>query len=67
MLFGAGAGVGTLFALLLPDSSNKPMADTVDQLELMYGSSSRTSSSSSIEKGVSVPLTAQEKDREVEV
>lgn len=67
MLFGAGAGAGTFFALLLPDSSNKPMADTVEQLELMYGSSSRTSSSNSIEKGVSAPLTAQEKDGEEEV
>lgn len=67
VLFGAGAGLGSLFALLLPESSNKPLADTVDQLELLYGSSSRTSSSSSIEKGVAVPLTAQEKDGEAEV
>ncbi|XP_063844400.1 organic cation transporter protein-like isoform X2 [Scylla paramamosain] len=67
VLFGMGAGLGTLFALLLPESSNKPMADTVDQLELLYGSSSRTSSSNSIEKGVASPLTAPEREGEADV
>ncbi|MPC85854.1 hypothetical protein E2C01_080652 [Portunus trituberculatus] len=59
--------MGSLFALLLPESSNKPMADTVDQLELLYGSSSRTSSSNSIEKGVASPLTAPEREGEADV
>lgn len=57
MLFGVCAGLGSVFALLLPDSSNKPMTDTIDQLELLYGS--RASSSSSIEKGgAAAPLNA---------
>ncbi|KAK3850102.1 hypothetical protein Pcinc_043172, partial [Petrolisthes cinctipes] len=50
VMFGVCAGVGSVFALLLPDSTHKPMTDTVDQMELLYGSKSH--SSSSIEKGV---------------
>ncbi|KAK4287413.1 hypothetical protein Pmani_039513 [Petrolisthes manimaculis] len=49
-MFGVCAGVGSVFALLLPDSTHKPMTDTVDQLELLYGAKSH--SSNSIEKGV---------------
>lgn len=61
-MFGACAGVGSLFAMVLPESKNKPMADTVDQLELLYGS--RASSSSSIQEkgGVGSPLHANECD-----
>lgn len=58
VLFGVCAGVGCLFALLLPESNKKPMPDTVEQLELLYGS--RSISSNSIEKGVGTSLISEE-------
>lgn len=63
-MFGVIAAMGGLFALLLPESKNKPMPDTVEQLELLYGSS-RSSSSSSIEgKGVNSALRMETSDCE---
>uniref|UniRef100_A0A6A7G5P2 Organic cation transporter protein-like n=1 Tax=Hirondellea gigas TaxID=1518452 RepID=A0A6A7G5P2_9CRUS len=38
MVFGSAAAVGALLALLLPESRHRPMLDTVEQLEHVYGS-----------------------------
>ncbi|XP_042208340.1 organic cation transporter protein-like [Homarus americanus] len=63
VMFGVCAAVGSLMALLLPESNHKPMPDTVEQLELLYGS--RSSSTSSIgEKGAGSSLNSKDSDCE---
>ncbi|XP_068239328.1 organic cation transporter protein-like [Palaemon carinicauda] len=53
--FGVCAALGSGFALIIPESGNKPLADTVEELEEIY-SRSRSSSSGSIEiKGLIQP------------
>lgn len=61
VLFGTFAALGTGFALVIPDSSNKPLADTVEELEELY-SRSRTQSTHSIEaKHLIKPLNIKQK------
>ncbi|KAK7073281.1 hypothetical protein SK128_015181 [Halocaridina rubra] len=56
VVFGVCAALGSGFALVLPDSSDKPLADTVEELEEIY-SRSRSSSSGSIDaKKINIPL-----------
>ncbi|XP_066961045.1 organic cation transporter protein-like isoform X1 [Macrobrachium rosenbergii] len=53
--FGACAALGSGFALVIPESGNKPLADTVEELEKIYNRS-RSSSAGSIEiKGLIQP------------
>lgn len=42
VVFGVCAAVGSLFALLLPESNKKPLPDTMEQLEEIYSSKSHS-------------------------
>lgn len=67
VMFGACAAMGSGFALLLPESNHKPLADTVEQLEFIYGDSGKSSSRSSIESDdISSSLRKDQQDEKDE-